>query len=69
MPRVIVFKEPVMKTRSERERELQCLAATETGKWQLIDMVKLYLGIPQGESIPVSTLLIYVILRDEYPEG
>jgi len=55
-----------MKTRSEREAELQLLASTDKGKWQLTDMAKLYLGIPEGQTIPTTTLLIYVILKHEY---
>ena len=58
-----------MKTRAEREEELQRLASTDKGKWELTDLVKRYLGVPEGETIPISTLLIYVILKNEYPES
>ena len=58
-----------MKTRAEREKELQEMASTDNGKWQLTDMAKLYLGVPEGQTIPVSTLLIYVILTNEYPKS
>ena len=58
-----------MKTRAEREKELQRLASTDNGKWQLTDMARLYLGVPEGQTIPVSTLLIYVILKNEYPKS
>ncbi len=55
-----------MKTRAEREAELQLLASTDKGKWQLTDMTKLYLGMAEGQTIPISTLLIYVILNHEF---
>jgi hypothetical protein len=57
------------KTRAEREKELQRLAETDDGKWALTDMARLYLGIPDGEAIPRTALLIYVILSNEYPPG
>ena len=56
-----------MKTRSEREAELQLLALADKGIWQLTDMAKVYLGIAKGQTIPLATLLIYVILKHEYP--
>ena len=55
-----------MKKRSEREKELRELAKTDAGKWQLTDMAKVYLGVPEGEAISQTTLLIYVILSQEY---
>ena len=58
-----------MKTRAEREEKLRRLASTDKGKWELTDLVKRYLGVPEGETIPISTLLIYVILKNEYPES
>jgi hypothetical protein len=32
------------------------------------DIARRYLGVPEGQTIPISTLLIYVILKNEYPE-
>ena len=58
-----------MKNRSEREAELQLLASTDTGKWQLTDMARAQLGIAEGQTIPITTLLIYVILTHEFPGG
>ena len=57
-----------MTARAEREKELQRLASTDNGKWELTDIARRYLGVPEGQAIPVSTLLIYVILKNEYPE-
>ena len=58
-----------MKTRKEREAQLQRLAATKQGKFELADMAKHCLGIRKGESLPLTTLLIHVILTHEYPPG
>ena len=57
----------VMNTRAERETELQRLAETDLGRCRLTDMARTYLGIPEGHTIPLSTLLIHVILKNEYP--
>ena len=56
-----------MKTREEREKELIRLSESDDGKWKLTDMARTYLGIPQGQTIPRTTLLIFVILQNEYP--
>ncbi len=56
-----------MTNRTRREKELQRLAESDKGRWVLTDIARAYLGIPEGQTIPVSTLLIYVILTNEYP--
>jgi hypothetical protein len=58
-----------MKTREEREKDLLRLAETNDGTWKLTDMARTYLGIPQEETIPRTTLLIFVILQSEYPNN
>ncbi len=58
-----------MKTRDEREKELQNLARTDKGKWELTNLVKRYQGLHEGQTLPVGTLLIQAILQHEYPQG
>lgn len=58
-----------MKTCEEREEDLLRLAETDDGKWKLTDMARTYVGIPQGQTIPRTTLLIFVILQSEYPNN
>lgn len=58
-----------MKTRDEREKELQNLARTDKGKWELTNLVKRYQGLHEGQTLPAGTLLIQAILHHEYPQG
>ncbi len=44
-------RKPAVRTRQEREAELQLLAAMGEGKWVLADIAKRYLSIPAGEGV------------------
>ncbi len=57
-----------MKSREERERELQQLATTESGKYQLSELYRELFNIPAGQTIEPGTPLIAGILSKEYPK-
>lgn len=62
-----------MKTLQEREQELNAMAQTDQGKYEIGQAYKKAIGIGPGDEIPVGTMLrqemIPAILKHEYPNG
>jgi hypothetical protein len=53
--------------RDEREMQLRVMAMTQQGKAELERLLRGYLGLPEGASLPEGTSVVAGILAYEYP--
>jgi len=54
--------------RDEREMQLRVMVMTQQGKDELERLLRRYLGLPEGTSLPTGTSLVSEILAHEYPD-